>query len=68
MRRKVHKDLKTKKVDLKNIFSGISQKAPLGNVVRELHGKFHWGSSIRKLSKIGGNISWKKNKKETRHP
>ena len=61
----VEKWLKTKKIDIK-IKIGFSWKAPLRNIVRKLHAKSNWGSSIKKLTKKRGNYGWKK--KETRHP
>ena len=52
------------KIDLKSIFLGVSQTVPLGNVVRKLHPKFHSDSSIRKLSKIGGDMAGRRRKKQ----
>ena len=37
----VHKDSKSKEIDLKNIFFRVFQEGPLGNAVRKLHAKFH---------------------------
>ena len=55
---KVHNTpgFKTKKINPRNIFSGVSRKVPRGNVVRKLHAKFYSGISIKKWLKIRGTM------------
>ena len=49
------------------IFSVVSRKALMWNGVRKLHAKFRLGSSIRKLSKIGGTMVRRRNKASVAH-
>ena len=60
--------IKKKKIDLKNNFSLVFSKKPLGNVGRKLHvgRKFHSGSSTENLSKIGRAMAGRE--KKERHP
>ena len=54
-------EFKKLREDLKNIFFlAFTETRPLGNV-KKLLVKFHRGSPIRKFSKIGRTIIWKKN-------
>ena len=55
---------KLRKSPYKHFFSGFFRKTVLGNVVRKLHAKFHWGSLIRKCFKIGGAKSLPKKQKK----
>ena len=47
-----------------NFVKIFTRKAPLGNGVRKLHGKFYWGSSIRKSSKIWETMVGMRKKKK----
>ena len=58
--RKTAKSIKIKKIrkwTLKKI--GVSQKAHLENVVKKLHAKFQWGSSIKTMVENRGSYGWK---------
>ena len=55
---------KLRKSTQKILFSGVSQKATLGNNVRKLHAKFHRGKN-KENYRLGEE---KIEKKEARHP